>query len=93
MGCIFSVEMKSKMHVRTISISDDSHAGVLFEGDLGQLQCVSTIEGRSLELMGENGVLRLEVSEDVLRKVLTSSKREFCLSSNMEQKKVESGEM
>ena len=80
MGCVFSVEMRSKMNVRNISISDDSHDRVLFEGDIGQLRVVSTIDGSSLELMGENGVLLVEIAEDVLRKVLTSPKREFHLN-------------
>ena len=91
MSCVFSVEMRSKMNVRSISISDDSHDRVLFEGDLGQLQFVSTIDGSSLELMGENGILRLEIDEDVLRKVLTSPKREFHLNidENVEVKRNE----
>lgn len=89
MGCVFSVEMKSKMHVRSISISDDSHDRVLFDGDLGQLHCVSTIDGSSLELVGENGVLRLEIAEEVLREVLTSPKREFSLRSNVSGKSSE----
>ena len=89
MGCVFSVEMKSKMHVRSISISDDSHDRVLFDGDLGQLQCVSTIDGNSLELVGENGVLRLEIAEEVLREVLTSPKREFSIRSNIMEKSCE----
>ena len=79
MGCVFSVEMKSKNNVRSISISDDSHDRVLFEGDIGQLRVVSTIDASSLELIGENGVLRVEIDEDVLREVLTRPEREFHL--------------
>jgi DNA-binding protein YbaB len=36
MGGLFSVEMESKKHVRSISISDEAHDRVLFEGDLGR---------------------------------------------------------
>ena len=75
--------MRSKTHVRSISISDRAHDRVLFEGDLGRLLEVSVIEGSSLEVIGTNGVLRLEISEDVLRRVLTSPGRELSLSSEV----------
>jgi len=75
--------MRSKTHVRSISISDEAHDRVLFEGDLGRLLEVSVIEGSSLEVIGANGVLRLEISEDVLRRVLTSPGRELSLSSEV----------
>ena len=83
MSSTFSVEMKSKTHVRSISISDETHDRVLFEGDLGRLLEVSLIEGSSLEVVGANGVLRLEIVEDVLRRVLTSPGRELSLSSEV----------
>jgi hypothetical protein len=75
--------MKSKIHVRSISISDEAHDRVLFEGDLGGLKVVSMLEGCSLELIGENGVLRVEIGEDLIRRVLTSPEREFSLSSEV----------
>jgi hypothetical protein len=79
----FSVEMRSKKHVRNISISDEAHDRVLFEGDLGMLMKVFLIEGISLEVVGVNGVLRLELGEDILRRVLTSPGRELSLSSEL----------
>ena len=79
----FSVEMRSKKHVKNISISDEAHDRVLFEGNLGRLMEVSVIEGSSLEVVGVNGVLRLEISEDILRQVLTSPGRELSLSAEV----------
>jgi hypothetical protein len=80
---VFSVEMKSKKHVRSISISDQAHDRVLFEGDLGRLFEVSIIECTALEMVGENGVLRIEIDEDVLQRVLESPDRELSLSSEV----------
>jgi len=80
MSSTFSVEMKSKTHVRTISISDEAHDRVLFEGDLGRLLKVSLIEGYSLEVIGANGVLRIEITENVLKRVLTNPKQELSLT-------------
>jgi hypothetical protein len=65
-----SVEIKSKKYVKSISISDEAHDRVLFEGNLGELLDLSLIEYNILELVGVNGVLRVGVSEEQLRKVL-----------------------
>jgi hypothetical protein len=81
--CIFLVELKSKNHVRSISISDKAYDRVLFEGDLGRLLEVSIIECTALEMVGENGVLRIEIDEDVLKRVLESPDRELSLSSEV----------
>jgi len=75
--------MGSKKHVRSISISDQAHDRVLFEGDLGRLLEVSIIECSALEMVGENGVLRIEIDEDVLQRVLESPDRELSLSSEV----------
>jgi len=69
----FSVEMKSKRYVRNISISDEDYNRVLLEGFLGELERLSLIEGRMLEIKGSNGTLRVDLSEDELRNMKTSS--------------------
>jgi hypothetical protein len=63
----FSVEMTSKHHVKTLSISNQAYDRVLFEGNLGELQELSLVEGSVLEFVGTNGVLRLEISADQLQ--------------------------
>ena len=70
----FSIEMKSKKHVKHISLSDESHEHVLFEGSLGELEELSMVEGAVLEVKGANGVLRIDLSEDELRKMLFQKK-------------------
>ncbi len=70
----FSIEMKSRKHVRHMSISSESFsaccARVLFEGTLGELEELSMIEGAVLEVKGTKGVLRIDLDEDKLRKML-----------------------
>jgi hypothetical protein len=73
-GREFSVEMGSKRHVKTISVSDESHDRVLFEGNLGELEEVGMVEEIILEIKGANGTLRVEVCEDELRKMLSRKK-------------------
>jgi len=63
MGHVFSVEMKSKRHVRNITIPDEAHDRVLFEGDLGELEKLVFIGGSMLEVRGSNGVLRVELGQ------------------------------
>ena len=67
----FSIEMKSKKHVKHISVSNESHDGVLFEGFLGKLEELSMVEGAVLEVKGANGILRIDLSEHELQKMLT----------------------
>jgi hypothetical protein len=61
--------MKSKQNVKNISISDEAHDRVLFEGDLGELLELS-LESDVLELVGVNGVLRVVLTKEQLMKVL-----------------------
>ena len=67
---MFCVEMRSKRHVKSISISDEAHERVLFEGNLGELLELSLVEGDVLEFIGVNGVLRVELTMEQLRKTL-----------------------
>jgi len=70
----FSIEMNSKKHVKHISVSNESHDHVLFEISLGELEELSMIEGAVLEVRGANGVLRIDLSEKELRKMLFQKK-------------------
>jgi hypothetical protein len=72
----FSIEMKSKKHVRHLLVSNESHDHVLFEGALGKLEELSMVEGAVLEAKGTNGVLRIDLSEGELRKMLSLKKKE-----------------
>jgi hypothetical protein len=80
---VFSVEMKSKKHVKNISISDEAHDRVLFEGDLGEPLKVVLVEDDVLEFIGANGVLRIGIPEDELRKGLDTGHPGLTLSSEV----------
>lgn len=71
MGNVFSVEMKSKAHVMSISISNKAHDRVLFEGDLGELEGVAFIGGSMLEVRGSNGVIRVELGQVETEKLMS----------------------
>lgn len=77
----FSVEMRSKRYVKSISISDEAHDRVLFEGNLGELVELSLVEGDVLEFIGVNGVLRIDLTEERLRKLLACKRRRSSLSA------------
>jgi len=79
----FSVEMKSKQYVKTISISDEAYDRVLFEGNLGNHVEVFLVEDDVLEFFGSNGILRIGISESELRKVLDNPKHGLTLSSEV----------
>ena len=44
--------MNSKKHAKHISVSNESHDRVLFEGSLDELEELSMIEGAVLEVRG-----------------------------------------
>ena len=62
----FSIEMASKRHIDTISVSKESNAEVMFEGEFGRLVQIEFIEGIILQITGENGVFRIDLTEKEL---------------------------
>jgi hypothetical protein len=71
---VISIEMKSKKYMTQISVSNKSPHYVLFEGDLGELEELSMIEDAMLEVKCTNGVLRLDLSKNEVRKMLSPKK-------------------
>jgi hypothetical protein len=66
----FSIDLKSKKYVKSISISDEAYDRVLFEGNLGEFVEITLVEGDVLEFVGVNGILRIAIAEEQLRKSL-----------------------
>jgi hypothetical protein len=62
--------MKSRDNIKTISMSNIPHESVLFEGFLGELEELGMVEEVILEMKGSNGILRIDLSEKELRKML-----------------------
>ncbi len=69
----FSIELKNKRYVKNISISDEAHDRVLFEGNLGELLSMSLVEGDILELIGVNGVLRISLTREQLQEIIKTA--------------------
>jgi hypothetical protein len=67
----FSVELKSKEYVKRVAIPNEVEDNVLFEGFLGKLDELAIIEGVMLQIKGANGILRIELKEEELKKLVT----------------------
>jgi len=78
----FSIEMKSKKYVKNMSISDEAHGRVLFEGNLGELRELSFVEGDVIEFTGIYGVLRVNITRSQFHK-LANKNHESSLGSEV----------
>lgn len=67
----FSIEMVSKNHIDTISVSNEPNSEVMFEGELGGLVHIEFIEGIILQITGDNGVFRIDLTEKELSHCLS----------------------
>jgi ubiquinone/menaquinone biosynthesis C-methylase UbiE len=66
----FSIELKSKECIRRVAMSNEAEDGVLIEGFLGELKKVCFVEGVMLEMEGINGILRMDLKDEEIRKSL-----------------------
>jgi hypothetical protein len=71
----FSIEMRSKEHLKKVSVSNKTHEGVLIEGYLGELLEINMVEGVIFEIMGINGTMRVDLDEEDLRKILAKKEK------------------
>lgn len=76
MGHSFSVEMNSSKHLGQMSISQNHPDHVSFEGNLGKLEKLTMIEEAVLVVQGSNGVLRIDLNIDELKKLVLNEKSE-----------------
>lgn len=65
---VFSVELKSKRNLKNVTLTDDSSGNVLIEGTIGELVHARFAEGVVLEVVGNKGVVRLDLGEDDIKK-------------------------
>ena len=70
----FSIEMKSE-YVRRMSFLNKETGTLFFEGFLGELKNVAIVEGVMLEIEGENGVLKLDMTQQEMKKFLSPKKQ------------------
>ena len=71
-GHEFSVDMKSKAYVRRISLSNEAWYGLLFEGDLREIEEVAFVGGSVLEVRGTHRVLRVKLGQREAEKLMNS---------------------
>ncbi len=71
----FSVELKSKKFVKNFTLSNKGREEVLIEGALGELEEVGMLEDAILCINGSNGTLRVDLTEEELRKILAKKKK------------------
>jgi hypothetical protein len=70
----FSVELKSKVNLKNVTLTNGSHENVLIEGSIGQLQRAEFAEDVILEVVGDRGVLRINLNQDEIKKKETTQK-------------------
>ena len=64
----FSVELKSKVNLKNVTVRESGLENVLVEGTLGKLQRAEFADGVVLEVFGDKGVLRVNLTMDDIKK-------------------------
>jgi len=73
---VFSVELKSKRNLKNVTLTNGSSDSVLVEGTIGELVQAAFAEGIILEVVGKNGVLRIDLREDEIKKTTEQTQTE-----------------
>jgi len=55
----FSIELKSKVNLKNITLDNGSHENVLIEGTIGELEHAKFVEDVVLEVMGKKAFCEL----------------------------------
>ena len=66
-GRIFSIELKSKMDLKNINLTNGSNDSVYIEGTIGNLVQARFEEGVILEVEGKEGILRIDLEEGEIK--------------------------
>jgi len=73
----FCVELNSRDQIKRVSLPDGSGDRLMIEGFLGELEELSLVEGIMLEMRGQYGVLKIDLSEAELRKMLRGDEKDY----------------
>jgi hypothetical protein len=63
----FSVELKSKAHLKNVSLTNGSSDSALIEGTLGELVQATFAEGVILEVVGTKGTFRINLRHQEIK--------------------------
>ena len=64
----FSVELKSKVNLKNVTVRENGLENVLVEGTLGKLQRAEFNDGVVLEVFGDKGILRVNLTMDDIKR-------------------------
>lgn len=63
----FSIELKSKTYLKNVTLTNGSHENVLVEGTIGKLKRAQFTEDIVLEIIGDKGILRINITKDEIQ--------------------------
>jgi hypothetical protein len=64
----FSVELKSKINLKNVTLCNGSHENVLVEGSIGHLKSAEFAEGIILQVIGTEGILRVNLKDREIKR-------------------------
>jgi hypothetical protein len=70
----FTAEISSKKYVKNISISNEAHDRVLFEGVIGELEELYMVDDKVLEIKGTEGTLRIDITKQELARIFEDAR-------------------
>jgi hypothetical protein len=73
---VFSVELKSKRHLKNVTLTNGSSENVLVEGTIGELVQATFAEGIILEVVGKKGTLRIDLRKEEITKTTDQNRAE-----------------
>ena len=73
---VFSIELKSKANLKNVTLTNGSSDSVLVEGTIGELVQATFAEGIILEVVGKNGILRIDLGENEIKKTTEKNQPE-----------------
>ena len=70
---VFSVELKSKRSLKNLTLTNGDDDTVLIEGTIGKLVAATFTEGMILEVIGQSGVLRVDLRRGEIKRQIFDS--------------------
>ena len=68
---MFTIDLKSRDHLKSLAMPQDRDGSILIIGALGDLKTIEITEESLLEVDGENGFLRLDISRQELMQLVS----------------------
>jgi hypothetical protein len=59
---LFSIELKSKAHLKNVTMTNSGHENVLVEGSIGKLLSAEFADDIVLVVTGDKGILRINLT-------------------------------